>query len=114
MGDNVIRPYDELFSPGTVSNTKSLAKEDMQIVENVLSQEQIDELRRYETAKEFMSIIMGRANFDPINAPIMCCSCSGEKINPYSYIATISVQAADALLEALKGKGETDEVREQV
>lgn len=83
----------------------------MEIVENVLSQEQIDELRRYETAKEFMSVIMGRANFDPINAPIMCCSCSGEKINPYSYIATISVQAADALLEALKGKGETDEVQ---
>lgn len=86
----------------------------MEIVENVLSQEQIDELRRYETSKEFMSVIMGRANFDPINAPITCCSCSGEKINPYSYIATISVQAADALLEALKGKGETDEVREQV
>lgn len=86
----------------------------MEIVENVFGQEQIDELRRYETAKEFMSVIMGRANFDPINAPIMCCSCSGEKINPYSYIATISVQAADALLEALKGKGETDEVREPV
>ena len=31
MGDNDdIRPYDELFSPGTVSNTKYLAKEDME------------------------------------------------------------------------------------
>ena len=31
MGDNAdIRPYDELFSPGTVSNTKYLAKEDME------------------------------------------------------------------------------------
>ena len=31
MGDNDdIRPYDELFSPGTVSNTKHLAKEDME------------------------------------------------------------------------------------
>ena len=31
MGDNAdIRPYDELFSPGTVSNTKNLAKEDME------------------------------------------------------------------------------------
>lgn len=86
----------------------------MEIANNVLTQEQIWEQRRYEAAKEFMSVIMGRANFDPINAPIMCCSCSGDKINPYSYIATISVQAADALLEALKGKGETDEVREQV
>ena len=31
MGDNAdIRPYDELFSPGTVSNTKHLSKEDME------------------------------------------------------------------------------------
>ena len=31
MGDNAdIRPYDELFSPGTVSNTKHLVKEDME------------------------------------------------------------------------------------
>ena len=31
MGDNAeIRPYDELFSPGTVSNTKHLTKEDME------------------------------------------------------------------------------------
>ena len=31
MGDKAdIRPYDELFSPGTVSNTKHLAKEDME------------------------------------------------------------------------------------
>ena len=31
MGDNDdIRPYDEMFSPGTVSNTKYLAKEDME------------------------------------------------------------------------------------
>ena len=28
--NNDIRPYDELFSPGTVSNTKHLAKEDME------------------------------------------------------------------------------------
>lgn len=30
----------------------------MEILENILSQEQIDEFRRYETAKEFMSVIM--------------------------------------------------------
>ena len=31
MGNNAdIRPYNELFSPGTVSNTKHLAKEDME------------------------------------------------------------------------------------
>ena len=30
MGDNNIRPYDELFSSGTVSNTKYLTKEDME------------------------------------------------------------------------------------
>ena len=72
-------------------------------------EEQLWEQRRYETAKDFMSVIMGRANYDPITAPIMSCSCSGEKINPYSYIAVLSVQAADALIEVLKGKKEGGE-----
>ena len=41
MGDNDdIRPYDELFSPGTVSNTKYLAKEDME--ENKLNLKPFD------------------------------------------------------------------------
>lgn len=35
----------------------------MEIVENVFGQEQIDELRRYETAKEFMSVIMVKSKF---------------------------------------------------
>lgn len=72
-------------------------------------EEQLWEQRRYETAKDFMSVVMGRANYDPIIAPIMSCSCSGEKINPYSHIAVLSVQAADALIEVLKGK-EKEEV----
>lgn len=67
-------------------------------------EEQLWEQRRYETAKEFMSVVMGRANYDPIIALIMSCSCSGEEINPYSHIAVLSVQAADALIEVLKGK----------
>lgn len=66
-------------------------------------EEQLWEQRRYETAKEFMSVIMGRANYDPIIAPIMSCS------YPYSHIAVLSVQAADALIEVLKGK-EKEEV----
>ena len=34
MGDNDdIRPYDELFSPGTVSNTKYLSNGDMEGME---------------------------------------------------------------------------------
>lgn len=78
-------------------------KEDMEKVDNS-KEERLWEQRRYETAKEFMSVVMSRANYDPINAPIMSCSCSEEKINPYSHIATLSVQAADALIEVLKGK----------
>ena len=36
MGDNDdIRPYDELFSPGTASNTKYLAKEDMEDLDKI-------------------------------------------------------------------------------
>ena len=36
MGDNDdIRPYDELFSPGAVSNTKYLAKEDMEDLDKI-------------------------------------------------------------------------------
>ena len=43
MGDNAdIRPYDELFSPCTVSNTKHLAKEDMEEKEPTY-----EELRHY-------------------------------------------------------------------
>ena len=41
MGDNAdIRPYDELFSPSTVSNTKHLAKEEME--ENKLNLKPFD------------------------------------------------------------------------
>ena len=40
MGENDdIRPYDELFSPGTVSNTKYLAKEDMKENKTTLPKE---------------------------------------------------------------------------
>lgn len=69
-------------------------------------EERLWEQRRYETAKEFMSVVMGRVNYDPINAPIMSCSCSEKKINPYSHIAALSLQATDALIEVLKGEGE--------
>lgn len=95
----------------TVNKTISIEiknKEDMENIDNS-KEEQLWEQRRYETAKEFMSVVMGRANYDPIIAPIMSCSCSGEKINPYSHIAVLSVQAADALIEVLKVK-EKEEV----
>ena len=95
----------------TVNKTISIEiknKEDMEKVDNS-KEEQLWEQRRYETAKEFMSVVMGRANYDPIIAPIMSCSCSGEEINPYSHIAVLSVQAADALIEVLKRK-EKEEV----
>lgn len=76
----------------------------MEIVNNTLTQEQIWEQRRYEAAKEFMSVIMGRANYDPLTAHYNCCSCYSEEENnnPYSYIAQMSVNAADALIDILK------------
>ena len=71
-----------------------------------LTQEHIWEQRRYEAAKEFMSVIMGRANYDPLTADFCCCSCVEDKkpCNPYTYIAQISVDAADALIHELKGE----------
>lgn len=58
--------------------------------------------RRYETAKEFMSAIMGRLNYDPLIAPMLYCSSSDKAENPYGNIASIAVHAADALIEELK------------
>lgn len=45
---------------------------DMEITQNVLSQKQNDELRRYELAKEFMSIMMNNSIY--LTTPGMCCS----------------------------------------
>lgn len=83
----------------------------MEIANNVLTQEQIWEQRRYEAAKEFMSVIMGRANYDPLIAHYGCCGCGcgcssdeEENYNPYLFIAQVSVDAADALIDRLKEK----------
>lgn len=79
----------------------------MEIVSNVISEEERWEHRRYETAKEFMTVIMGRANFDPLTAHFSCCCASEAKpTTPYLWIAEISVNAADALIEKLKGEDE--------
>lgn len=86
----------------------------MEIANNVLTQEQIWEQRRYEAAKEFMSVIMGRANYDPLIAHYSCCGCGcssdeEENYNPYLFIAQVSVDAADALIDRLKEKEVRDE-----
>ena len=85
----------------------------MEIANNVLTQEQIWEQRRYEAAKEFMSVIMGRANYDPLIAHYGCCGCGcssdeEENYNPYLFIAQVSVDAADALIDRLKEKEEAN------
>lgn len=77
--------------------------------EPALSETDIDwEERRYSIAKKFMSFILGRANYDPLSAPMMCCSVSEEKANPYEYVASMSVQAADALIAELKKGGNNE------
>ena len=61
--------------------------------------------RRYNTAKDVLTAIMGRISYDPLTQ----CACSdldGERPNPYHGIAQISVEAADALITELKKGGE--------
>lgn len=69
--------------------------------------------RRYELSKEFMSVIMGRANYDPMTAHYNYCACGcseeEENNNPYLSVAQLSVAAADALIDTLKGKEVRDE-----
>ena len=63
------------------------------------------EQRRYNTAKDVLTAIMGRISYDPLTQ----CACSGldgERPNPYQGIAQISVEAADALIAELKKGGE--------
>lgn len=65
--------------------------------------------RRYELSKEFMSVIMGRLNYDPLSAYYNRCACgfSEDKNNynnPYLSVAHLSADAADALIHILKEK----------
>lgn len=63
------------------------------------------EQRRYEMAKDFTAVMLGRLNYDPFTAIINCCCSGGVPVNPYSHIARIAVSVADALMEELeKGK----------
>lgn len=71
------------------------------------------EQRRYETARELMTEIMGRANYNPFLAHYTACPfCSYDndvtEVNPYDVIADMSVKAADALIVKLKGECEDD------
>lgn len=66
--------------------------------------------RRYELSKEFMSVIMGRLNYDPLSAHYNYCACGCSEDeennynNPYLSVAQLSVDAADALIHILKEK----------
>lgn len=71
--------------------------------------------RRYELSKEFMSVIMGRLNYDPLSAYYNYCACGCSEDeennynNPYLSVAQLSVDAADALIHILKEKEVRDE-----
>ena len=71
--------------------------------------------RRYELSKEFLSVIMGRLNYDPLSAHYNYCACGCSEDeennynNPYLSVAQLSVDAADALIHILKRKGGRDE-----
>ena len=61
MGDNDdIRPYDELFSPGTVSNTKYLAKEDMEDLDKI-------KVRDYTKVEELNVMEENKLNLKPFD-----------------------------------------------
>ena len=60
------------------------------------------EQRRYEMAKDFTAVMLGRLNYDPFTANVCCCCSDGEPVNPYIHIARIAVSAADAVIEELK------------
>ena len=53
--------------------------------------------RRLNIAKDFVSVLLGRLNYDPFVAQINCCCSNGEAVNPYINIARIALSAADAL-----------------
>lgn len=61
--------------------------------------------RRLNIAKDFVSVLLGRLNYDPFTAQINCCCSDGVAVNPYINIARIALSAADALIaEAEKGE----------
>lgn len=66
------------------------------------------EKRRYDMAKDFTAVMLGRLNYDPFTDRVCCCCSDGEPINPYTYIANIAIRIADALTDELN-KGGTDE-----
>lgn len=78
---------------------------DFEDVEEVLSTDIDWEQRRYNTAKDVLTTIMGRIGYDPL-VQCTCCGLGEETSNPYTGIAQISVQAADALISELKKGGE--------
>lgn len=73
------------------------------MAQNKADTEMIDwERRRYDIAKDVITAIMGRTNYDPFMASILS--------NHYTSIANLSVRVADALITELK-KTENDDKR---
>lgn len=70
------------------------------------------EQRRYEMAKDFTAVMLGRLNYDPFEAILNCC-CSGDvPVNPYRRIIRIAVSVADAVIEELrKPKNQENDVQ---
>lgn len=60
------------------------------------------EQMRHEMAKDFTATLLGRLNYDPFTNNVCCCNSNCESVNPYSHVARIAVDAADAVIEELK------------
>lgn len=60
------------------------------------------EQRRYEMAKDFTAVMLGRLNYDPFEVILNCCCSGGVPVNPYRRIISIAVSVADALMEELE------------
>lgn len=73
---------------------------------DTILKDSISKERRLNIAKDFVSVLLGRLNYDPFAAQINCCCSDGEAVNPYINIARIALSAADALITESK-KGET-------
>lgn len=69
------------------------------------------EQRRYDMAKDFTATLLGRLNYDPFTANVCCCCSDGEPVNPYSHIASMVVNVADAVIEELKKEVRNDSNR---
>lgn len=78
--------------------------EDFEVLRSVTNATKVVdwEKRRFDMAKDFVSTLLGRLNYDPFTVNINCCCSDGGVVNPYGSIVSIAVSVADALIDELK------------